>query len=118
MITHFYQEGTHAFQNDPLVPTFRRRTTFSTTIDYMFLNPELLDFCTDHFVHFVNSDWTDHALLSAQLTFAHPDRAKGLWRANPQLASNKCFCQRLFLKLDEYHAQLATDTVRPSPQVI
>ncbi|KAK4517709.1 uncharacterized protein ATC70_001050 [Mucor velutinosus] len=74
VLTHYYQESTHELSQNPLVPTFRRNATLST-IDYMFMDPQLLDFRTDHFVHFVHSEWTDHALLSTQLTFANPDFA-------------------------------------------
>jgi len=117
MLTHYYQESTHELIHEPQVPTFRRNTTF-TTIDYMFLNPQLMDFRTDQFVHFVHSDWTDHAMLSTQLTFDNPDLGKGLWRANPQLVHNEYFCQRLFTKLDDFHTLLASNANDLTPQVI
>ncbi|KAK4516081.1 uncharacterized protein ATC70_011043 [Mucor velutinosus] len=114
MLTHYYQENTHELIHEPQVPTFRRNTTF-TTIDYMFLNPQLMDFRTDQFVHL---DWTDHAMLSTQLTFDNPDLGKGLWRANPQLVHNEYFCQRLFTKLDDFHTLLASNANDLTPQVI
>ncbi|KAK4516494.1 60S acidic ribosomal protein P2 [Mucor velutinosus] len=117
VLTHYYQESTHELSQDPLVPTFRRNTTLST-IDYMFMDPQLLDFRTDHFVHFVHSEWTDHALLSTQLTFANPDFGKGLWRINPQLAHNKFFQQRLFAKLGEFHDQIASESAGIRPQEV
>ncbi|KAG1107619.1 hypothetical protein G6F42_016303 [Rhizopus arrhizus] len=70
MMLHYYRrECTHGLCKDPMILTFRRNTTFST-IDYFFVNPQLIQFRTDQFVHFVYSEWTDHALLSLQLTFA------------------------------------------------
>lgn len=117
LLTHYYQEGTHELSLEPLVPTFRRSSTFST-IDYMFMDPQLVDFCSDHFVYFAHTDWTDHALLSIQFTFASPDLGTGLWRANPQLAQNDYFRQRLFSQLDDYHSHLASNSNDLTPQVI
>jgi len=117
LLTHYYREGTHELSLEPLVPTFRRSSTFST-IDYMFMDPQLVDFRTDHFVHFVHTEWTDHALLSIQFTFANPDLGQGLWRASPQLAQNAYFRQRLFSQLDAYRSHLASNSNDLTPQVI
>ncbi|KAG1093732.1 hypothetical protein G6F42_018897 [Rhizopus arrhizus] len=64
-----------------------------STIDYMFMDPQLF-------------------------TFANPDFSTGLWRANPQLAQNTYFRQRLFSQLDDYHTHLASDSTDLAPQDI
>ncbi|KAL7331877.1 hypothetical protein PS15p_204005 [Mucor circinelloides] len=90
-----------------------------STIDYMLMDPQLVYFRTDHFVHFVHSsEWTDHALLPTQFTFTNnPDFGKGLWRANPQPAHNTYFRQRLLSQLDDYHhTHLASDSTDLTPQ--
>ncbi|KAG1065327.1 hypothetical protein G6F42_026848 [Rhizopus arrhizus] len=54
-------------------------------------------------VTYIHPVWTDHFMVSIQLeynspptdTTDHPSVGKGLWRANPHLASNKDFCAAL-----------------------
>ncbi|KAL7323944.1 hypothetical protein PS15p_210527 [Mucor circinelloides] len=43
---------------------------------------------------------------------------KGLWRANPRLATNSFFINRLHNHLDDFHQQLSQNTLQPSPQLI
>ncbi|KAL7319166.1 hypothetical protein PS15m_002336 [Mucor circinelloides] len=115
MMLHYYRECTHGLGEDSMIPTFRRNTTFST-IDYSFVDPQLIEFRTDQFVYLVHSKWTDdHALLSLQLTFANHNLGKeGLWRANPALVNNEHFrTTGLMTALDEYHTNVADIT----PQV-
>ncbi|CAO3686594.1 unnamed protein product [Rhizopus stolonifer] len=50
-------------------PTFRRGNS-SSTIDYVFASSTLYSFLQECSVDFVNSEWTDHALLSVSFKFS------------------------------------------------
>ncbi|KAL7329372.1 hypothetical protein PS15p_207482 [Mucor circinelloides] len=108
MMLHYYRECTRGLCKDPIIPTSRYNTAFST-IDYFFVGPQPIEFRADHFVYFVHSEWTDYALLLLQLTFANHNFGKGLSRANPALVSNEHFRTRWMAALDEYHANSLTN---------
>ncbi|KAG1142122.1 hypothetical protein G6F38_007956 [Rhizopus arrhizus] len=86
---------------DQTLPTFRRDNV-STTIDYIFLSQSLASHRTRSSVAFINSLWTDHALLSVSFKFGSSQHGKGFWRANPFLATNRFFIKRLKSTLDQF----------------
>ncbi|KAG1289062.1 hypothetical protein G6F64_014061 [Rhizopus arrhizus] len=83
-------------------PTFCRGMQ-SSCIDFIFLSKDLPFVPRTANVTYIHPVWTDHFMVSIQLeynppptdTTDHPSVGKGLWRANPLLASNKDFCAAL-----------------------
>ncbi|KAG1592700.1 hypothetical protein G6F47_009347 [Rhizopus delemar] len=83
-------------------PTFCRGVQ-SSCIDFIFLSKDLPFVPRTANVTYIQPVWTDHFMVSIQLeynspptdTTDHPTVGKGLWRANPLLASNKDFCAAL-----------------------
>jgi endonuclease/exonuclease/phosphatase family metal-dependent hydrolase len=65
--THF-PECTHSREAGHLLPTFKRGQVQST-IDYIYASPVLYQQLHSSSIDFIASDWTDHALLSAQFQF-------------------------------------------------
>jgi hypothetical protein len=109
--THFH-ECTHSREAGHLLPTFRRGQVQST-IDYIYASPVLYQQLHSSSIDFIASDWTDHALLSAQFQFRSHIQGPGLWRANPQLAKNKYFQTALTKALDEFHLNLVDSQNTP-----
>ncbi|KAG1451795.1 hypothetical protein G6F46_005552 [Rhizopus delemar] len=83
-------------------PTFCRGVQ-SSCIDFIFLSKDLPSVPRTANVTFIQPVWTDQFMVSIQLEYNppptdamdHPSIGKGLWRANPLLASNKDFCAAL-----------------------
>ena len=92
--------------NEIPAPTFRRGATTRSTIDYVFSSKDLDDFRYASSVDFVNSNWTDHAMLAVTYVFENPSCGKGLWRANPLLARQPAFRQQLATVLTTFHRTL------------
>ncbi|KAI9330551.1 Endonuclease/exonuclease/phosphatase, partial [Pilaira anomala] len=88
LCTHFY-ECTHPSLDHPLT-TFRRGTS-SSTLDNIFTSPSLYSSLSSSTVEFLNSQWTDHALLTSTFQFGSERHGRGLWKGNPHLASNPYF---------------------------
>ncbi|KAG0769000.1 hypothetical protein G6F33_004027 [Rhizopus arrhizus] len=82
--------------------TFCRGVQFSC-IDFIFLSKDLPFVPRTANVTYIHPVWTDHFMVSIQLEYNPPPTdttdhlsvGKGLWRANPLLASNKDFCAAL-----------------------
>ncbi|KAK4514843.1 uncharacterized protein ATC70_002448 [Mucor velutinosus] len=81
-------------KNEPHAYTFRRGSTMST-IDYMFAGHDIASKMSDATNSFIRPDWTDHALLTKTYTTGLTNCGKGLWRANPHLAKNHKYRQKL-----------------------
>ncbi|CAO0798869.1 unnamed protein product [Mucor circinelloides] len=81
-------------KNEPHEYTFKRGSTMST-IDYMFAGHDIASKMSDATNSFIGSDWTDHALLTKTYTAGLTNCGKGLWRANPHLAKNPQYRQKL-----------------------
>jgi exonuclease III len=113
MILHHYTERSHQLQTNPTIPTFRRLSAFST-IDYMFVSPDLSPFVTQPDIQFLSENWTDHALLQFSLRFTSNDHGTGFWKAPPSLARNEYFITQLYAALDEFHSNL-TQAIEPPP---
>ncbi|GAN06991.1 conserved hypothetical protein [Mucor ambiguus] len=93
ILQQHYQKSSHRLQPDPPVPTY-------TSGPYRL------------------SQWTDHAILTLHFQLRNTNHGRGLWRANPRLAANRFFVNQLHAQLDEFHQQLASRPVPPSPQLI
>lgn len=63
-------------------PTFRSGDTVST-IDYIYASPALHQHLYNAITEYLNSNWTDHAILVVTFKFNNHAQGKGLWRANP-----------------------------------
>ncbi|KAK4518783.1 uncharacterized protein ATC70_009006 [Mucor velutinosus] len=98
--THFF-ECTHSREEGPLLPTYRRQNGQST-IDYLYASAFLFQHLHSSDIEFLDSSWTDHALLRARFVFSSDRQGSGLWRANPNLATNQYFTDQLFTALDEF----------------
>lgn len=82
--------------------TFRRGTSTST-IDYMFAGLELYQQLQQgDIIEFINSAWTDHALLSKIYSIKLTNNGRGIWKANPRLAANKKYVELLNSELQAY----------------
>ncbi|GAN00852.1 conserved hypothetical protein [Mucor ambiguus] len=116
LLLHHYSEVSHKLNTDPTTPTFRREFT-STTIDYIFISPDLAPFVTKSDIQFISSTWTDHALLRFDLRFTSTTHGTGIWKANLYLVQNEYFITQLHTALDEFHSNLASFTVPPPVQI-
>ncbi|GAN11675.1 hypothetical protein MAM1_0803d11256, partial [Mucor ambiguus] len=81
-------------KNEPHTYTFQRGSTMST-LDYMFAGHDIASKMSDATNSFIGSDWTDHALLTKTYTTGLTNCGKGIWRANPHLAKNPKYRQKL-----------------------
>ncbi|KAG1314597.1 hypothetical protein G6F64_001345 [Rhizopus arrhizus] len=93
-------------------PTFRRDTSLST-IDYIYASPFLHSLVCLTSIDFINSSWTDHALLSVSLKFCNSSHGPGLWRMNPNLMKNKKFVNRLSEALATFSESIPSDPIDP-----
>ena len=87
------------------VPTFRSGDN-SSTIDYIYASPDLHRHFHSTTTDYLNTNWTDHAVLVVNFKFTNHFQGHGLWRANPALAKNQYFVKELYRQLDSYHSQL------------
>ncbi|KAG1229190.1 hypothetical protein G6F35_002156 [Rhizopus arrhizus] len=95
--------------------TFRRGATTHSTIDYIYLSLDMSINYVDADVEFLNSEWTDHALLQvtlkAVLLF---ETGPGLWRANPVYTKIKEYRQKLASMLTQlYDQEIASSELSP-----
>ncbi|KAG0973755.1 hypothetical protein G6F29_012651 [Rhizopus arrhizus] len=95
--------------------TFRRGATTRSTIDYIYLSLDMAINYVDADVDFVNSAWTDHALMSVTLKAdLLTDTGPGIWRANPMFTRSKEYRQKLARMLTKlYDQQIATSSEPP-----
>lgn len=93
-------------------PTFRRGTLLST-IDYIYASPFLHSLLRSTSIDFINSSWTDHALLSASFQFRSGSHGPGLWRMNPNLMKNDKFVSRLSEAIDTFAVSLPSELTDP-----
>ncbi|KAI9325706.1 hypothetical protein BD770DRAFT_309738, partial [Pilaira anomala] len=88
-INNYFTECTHPSLDHPQ-PTFRRGTS-SSTIDYIYSCHSLSASLTTSKIDYLNSQWTDHALLSSTFKFGSDRHGPGLWKGNPNLTKNPFF---------------------------
>ncbi|KAG2194343.1 hypothetical protein INT47_011510 [Mucor saturninus] len=81
-------------------PTFRRGQQMST-IDYIYSTTDLFSDKIKSNVEFISPTWTDHALLTFSFKCSFTHLGKGLWRANPALASNPKFLDSMHHEIDK-----------------
>ncbi|KAG2198384.1 hypothetical protein INT47_009789 [Mucor saturninus] len=80
--------------------TFSRRNS-RTTIDYIFGSLAIKASMTPSGVDFINTDWTDYAVLCIDLVLVSENHGKGICLANPTLSKNKRFVEQLFTLLQD-----------------
>lgn len=66
------------------IHTFNNRHT-QTTIDYIFMSPSLAERITAPSHTYLHSDWTDHSMLSCNLSLEALETGPGVWRLNVSL---------------------------------
>lgn len=98
-----------------LSPTFRRHQS-GTTIDFIYASQFFYSHLYASAIDFMNSTWTDHALLTTHLRFHSDFHHPGLWKCHPQLANNKYFINSLYAELDNYYDTLDQSPDLPTPQ--
>ncbi|KAI8348817.1 hypothetical protein EDC96DRAFT_600606 [Choanephora cucurbitarum] len=76
-----------------------------STIDYIFASPVLFHHLHSSTVNFINSTWTDHALLGCTFTFDSHDQG-------PEYISQKT----LITKLDQFHSSIHATSDSATPQ--
>ncbi|KAG0163080.1 hypothetical protein DFQ29_003426, partial [Apophysomyces sp. BC1021] len=96
-------------------PTFRRGTV-SSSIDYIYSSPSLYSFCSSPDITFVNSNWTDHALLSLNIQLGAGSTGRGLWRAHPALAASSEFQAHISSTLQSLLGRLQDNLLFPTVQ--
>ncbi|KAL9537424.1 hypothetical protein PS6_011742 [Mucor atramentarius] len=101
LVNHHFFECTHAREEGPVLPTCRLGSSKST-IDYLYASPFLYQHLHDSDIVFLESFWTDHALLRAQFIFSSDRQGPRLCSASPRLASNPFFTNLLFPAIDEF----------------
>lgn len=72
------------------------------SIDYVFAGSSAHSQINDTSIQFINKSWTDHALLSFTYTVGVSNIGRGTWRADPYLARNPLYVQKLNQELDNY----------------
>ncbi|KAK4521746.1 Uridine kinase [Mucor velutinosus] len=90
--------------NQPNLPhdyTFRRGSSLST-LDYMFASRDAFFKMSDGDTTFLSQEWTDHALLTKTYTTGMTNCGKGVWRANPFLAKNPIYVNKLNTAISNY----------------
>ncbi|KAK4513077.1 uncharacterized protein ATC70_011523 [Mucor velutinosus] len=90
--------------NQPNLPhdyTFRRGSSLST-LDYMFAGRDAFFKMSDGDITFLSQEWTDHALLTKTYTTGMTNCGKGVWRANPFLAKNPIYVNKLNTAISNY----------------
>lgn len=93
------------------IPTFERSSFTPSTIDYIFLSKNTLAHnLMDTSIDKMNSDWTDHCMLTIHLDFKQIPIGPGLWKANPLLLKNDTINTKLNTKLDDLANKLPQDS--------
>ncbi|KAK4518942.1 uncharacterized protein ATC70_009169 [Mucor velutinosus] len=90
--------------NQPNLPhdyTFRRGSSLST-LDYTFAGRNAFFKMSDDNITFFSQEWTDHALLTKTYTTGMTNCGKGVWRANPFLAKNPIYVNKLNTAISNY----------------
>lgn len=105
-IEHIQLNFQDCFEDGSLV-TFRRGVQ-SSTINYIYSTPSAFTNVKEKQQRFLNSEWTDHALLSLTFNFRRSDRGPGTWKVNPFLARNQHFQIQFQQHLNSLAAQLST----------
>ncbi|KAL7327655.1 hypothetical protein PS15p_206058 [Mucor circinelloides] len=80
----------------------RNERTLLSTIDYMFAGTNTHKNMQDGDVEFFSDVYTDHAMLTKTLTIEMSDNGKGIWKANPYLATSPRFTNKLAKEIDNY----------------
>ncbi|KAK4521913.1 uncharacterized protein ATC70_004451 [Mucor velutinosus] len=90
-------------RNEPHAYTFKRGSTMST-LDYMFAGQDIASKMSDATNSFLRPEWTDHALVTKTYTTGLTNCGKGIWRANPHLAKNPRYRQKLADEIERFVA--------------
>ncbi|KAG1452697.1 hypothetical protein G6F46_009351 [Rhizopus delemar] len=96
-------------------PTFRLDSSTQSIIDYIYVSLDLSINFVETDVEFINSTWTDHALLQMTLkTDFQFNTGPGIWRANPIYADIKEYCQQLANMLTAlYNQEIENSSLTP-----
>ncbi|KAK4522081.1 Mediator of RNA polymerase II transcription subunit 20 (Mediator complex subunit 20) [Mucor velutinosus] len=90
-------------RNEPHAYTFKRGSTMST-LDYMFAGQYIASDMSDATNWFLRPEWTDHALVTKTYITGLTNCGKGIWRANPHLAKNPRYRQKLADEIERFVA--------------
>ncbi|KAI9476606.1 MAG: hypothetical protein EXX96DRAFT_460742, partial [Benjaminiella poitrasii] len=77
------------------VPTFQRRVGTASSIDYIYAGYGLQHSITESTISYLQPTWSDHAILHSSFSLGKSKTGPGLWRGNPQYASNPKFQRML-----------------------
>ncbi|KAI8994903.1 hypothetical protein BDB01DRAFT_715387 [Pilobolus umbonatus] len=92
------------------VPTFRRNDEIMSTIDYIFVSPNIKFYRDQTDICILQPSWSDHSLLQTSFEIGRSNSGPLMWRANPIYCKNKQFqkqlSNRIPLLLDECYDQL------------
>lgn len=105
-LLNYFIECTHPSLDRP-TPTIRIGDTISS-IDYIFCTPNLHQAFRNSDIEFLNSKWTDHALLRVTFRFGSAKHRTGLWRGNPLLLKNPHFIKAFNSSLDCFYKHRLT----------
>ncbi|KAI8071157.1 uncharacterized protein B0P05DRAFT_573226 [Gilbertella persicaria] len=96
-------------------PTFRRGKSMSC-IDYIFAGGNIRRYVTGSELEFLSPKLTDHALLTTSLRFGYANTGKGLWRADPYLATKNSYCHKIQTSISHFMTKVLANTTY-SPQL-
>lgn len=100
-INNYFTECTHPSLDHPQ-STFRRGNS-SSTIDYIYSCHSFAASLATSKIEYLNSQWTDHALLSSTFKFGSDRHGPGLWKGNPNLAKNTFFITAFNDSIAKFH---------------
>ena len=112
----FFNSMIHNSMNN--IPTFQRTASITSTIDYIYLGGIIKSRLIDNSVHYIQSQWSDHAILHVALDLGPSKLGPGLFRGNPSYASNPQFKAQLQQKLSELLHQTEKDLITMNAQVL
>ena len=74
---------------------------YQTTIDYIFMSPDLAERVTAPSHTYLHNDWTDHTMLSCELSLEALATGPGVWRLNTSILRDKDYTKQLTADIKE-----------------
>ena len=97
------------------MPTVKATNGTRSCINYLFISNSIRNNYSTAESLFLNSRWSDHAMLTVEYEIAAPRQGKGLWRANPFLVSIPSYVRKINDGIQDYADKHFTSGKR-SPQ--
>lgn len=89
------------------VPTFHRNTAVQSTIDYIYISSSLHPQTSNGETTHISREWTDHNLISIELSIDSTPTGRGVWRFNPLLLKKEHFRNQLTITLTKLYSKIS-----------